>query len=332
SILNFELQTRGIELPYQFSVLENNRLVMKSKGWKPEQEQHRALLFPNDFFGNRLMMVSFPGKANYLLSSMWAMLMISMIFTLAMIVTFSKTLSYSIRQKRISEIKTDFINNMTHEFKTPIATINLAIDAMSNAKMINNPDKVRHYSQVIKQENQRMNMQVESVLRMALMDKKELELNYEQVDMYELLNECAEHIRLQLEAKGGRIQKFFNAPALQLEIDRNHLGNSVINILDNAMKYSLGTPEITMVTEVTKTNFILIISDRGIGMTKEEQKRIFDRFFRVSSGNIHNIKGHGLGLSYAQGIIEAHGGRIEVESEKGKGSKFYLYLPLSTTN
>ncbi|MEQ9262711.1 MAG: HAMP domain-containing sensor histidine kinase [Owenweeksia sp.] len=332
SILNFELQTRGIDLPYQYSVVENNRLVMKSKGWKPEQEQHRALLFPNDFFGNHLMMVSFPGKTNYLLSSMWAMLLISMIFTVAMIVTFSKTLSYSIRQKRISEIKTDFINNMTHEFKTPIATINLAIDAMSNAKMINNPEKVLHYSQVIKQENQRMNMQVESVLRMALMDKKELELSYERLDITELLHECAAHIRLQLESRGGKLQKFFNAPALQLEIDRNHLGNAVINILDNAMKYSLGAPEITMITEATKSHFIVIISDKGMGMTKDEQKRIFDRFFRVSSGNIHNIKGHGLGLSYAQGIIEAHRGRIEVESEKGKGSKFYIYLPLSTTN
>jgi signal transduction histidine kinase len=255
-----------------------------------------------------------------------------MLFTVAMIFTFSKTLSYSIRQKRISDIKTDFINNMTHEFKTPIATINLAIDALNNDKVINSPDKIKHYSKVIKQENNRMNMQVESVLRMALMDKKELELSYEPIVVQDLLDECIDHIKLSMEARGGKIQKFFNDSKIELSADRNHLGNTIINILDNAMKYSIGAPEIKVVTEVTKNDFIIIISDKGIGMTNDEQKKIFDRFFRVTSGNIHNIKGHGLGLSYVQGIIDAHGGRIDVESEKNKGSKFYIYLPLNQTS
>lgn len=329
SLIEFELETKGIIVPFEYAVMENNELAIKSDEWNPEKSQHKASLFPGDFFGNRLLMVSFPRKANYLLGTMWFTLMNSLLFTVAMIFTFSKTLSYSMRQKRISDIKTDFINNMTHEFKTPIATINLAIDAMGNEKVINNPDKIRHYSKVIKQENHRMNMQVESVLRMALMDKKELDLNYEKVRISEVLEDCANHIKLQLEARGGSLDQSYDTKELEIMVDKNHLANTIINILDNSMKYSIGAPEIKMRSEVTQNDFILIISDKGIGMTKEEQKKIFDRFFRVTSGNIHNIKGHGLGLSYVRGIVEAHGGKIEVESEKNKGSRFYIYLPLN---
>ena len=331
SLIRFELETKGIDVDFEYAVVENNDFAIQSDNWNPKNEQ-KAALFPGDFFGSRLLLVSFPRKANYLLGSMWFTLLVSMLFTVAMIFTFSKTLSYSIRQKRISDIKTDFINNMTHEFKTPIATINLAIDALNNDKVINSPDKIKHYSKVIKQENNRMNMQVESVLRMALMDKKELELSYEPIVVQDLLDECIDHIKLSMEARGGKIQKFFNDSKIELSADRNHLGNTIINILDNAMKYSIGAPEIKVVTEVTKNDFIIIISDKGIGMTNDEQKKIFDRFFRVTSGNIHNIKGHGLGLSYVQGIIDAHGGRIDVESEKNKGSKFYIYLPLNQTS
>lgn len=329
SLIKFELETKGIIIPFEYAVMENNELAIKSDEWNPGKGQHKASLFPGDFFGNRLLMVSFPRKANYLLGTMWFTLMNSLLFTVAMIFTFSKTLSYSMRQKRISDIKTDFINNMTHEFKTPIATINLAIDAMGNEKVINNPDKIRHYSNIIKQENHRMNMQVESVLRMALMDKKELDLNYEKVKVAEVVADCVNHIKLQLEARGGNLTQSYETTDLEIMADKNHLANTIINILDNSVKYSIGPPEIKIQTEITETDFILIISDKGIGMTKEEQKKIFDRFFRVTSGNIHNIKGHGLGLSYVRGIIEAHGGKIEVESEKNKGSRFYIYLPLN---
>ncbi len=335
SILDFELKSKGIDIPYKYVVIENNRNVMGDQELSkyqvlPNSEYvHQAALFPNDLFGHSTLMVFFSGRTNYLLKSMWLTFLVSLVFTAAIIFTFARTLSYTLQQKRISEIKTDFINNMTHEFKTPIATINLAIDALRNPKVISDPVRIEHYSKVIKQENNRMNLQVESVLRMALMDKKELELNFERVVISELLDECISHIQLSLESKNGRIDKNFHDDTTVLNVDPNHFSNCVINILDNAVKYSIQAPQIKVVTELTRNNLIIVISDKGVGMSKDEQKHIFDRFFRVSSGDIHNIKGHGLGLSYARGIIEAHGGRIEVESEKGKGSKFYIYLPLT---
>ena len=332
SILSFELQSRGIDIPYEYSVVENNKVVLSSVNWKKPDHVHVAALFPDDFFGQSHLLVNFPGKAGYLIGSMWITLMVSLLFTLAIVFTFARTLSYSLQQKRISDIKTDFINNMTHEFKTPIATINLAIDALKNPKVINDPARVEHYSQVIRQENSRMNMQVESVLRMALMDKKELDLSFEPILMTDVVNDCIEHIQLSLESKGGHLIHKYSDNGTRLSIDRNHISNTVINMLDNAVKYSVGAPEIKIATERTQEHFILIISDRGMGMSKDEQKHIFDRFYRVTSGDVHNIKGHGLGLSYAYGIIQAHGGKIEVESEKGKGSTFYIYLPLHFDN
>lgn len=330
SLLRFELKSRGIELPYQFAVISESEIELSSELWNPQQNQHTAALFPNGIFNQQVLSLSFPSKANYLFRSMWIMLLVSLIFTAAIIFAFYRTLSFSLRQKRISEIKTDFINNMTHEFKTPLATINLAIDALGNPKVKNDPEKISHYSGMIKQENQRMNLQVESVLRMALMDKQELDLNLKPTLVREVVQECIDHVSLQLENKNGQLTSFFNDEGARVLLDRNHLSNAIINVLDNAIKYAQGSPQIKLVTEATLNHFILIISDRGIGMTKEEQKHIFDRFYRVSAGDLHNIKGHGLGLSYTKGIVEAHQGRIEVESEKGKGSKFYIYLPLDS--
>ena len=328
SILSFELQSRGINLPYNFAVYEDGKRVMQSENFEEKSKAtHRAALFPNDIFNDQILAVNFPGKTNYLLRSMWWVMIIGLILTSIMVLAFYKTLQFSLRQKRISEIKTDFINNMTHEFKTPIATINLAIDALRNPAILKSEDKVQHYSEIIRQENQRMNLQVESVLRMALMDKQELELQMEWVAVGDLIEKGFEPIKLQLQNHGGSVVKYINHGKEKVKVDRSHMANVILNILDNAIKYSHGAPHIEIKTEEMQGFLIISISDNGLGMTNEEKKYIFDRFYRVSRGDVHDIKGHGLGLSYAKGVVEAHGGRIEVESEKGKGSKFYIYIP-----
>ncbi len=332
SILTYEFKSSGIDLPFHYKVEEDDQAVFVSEGWvEPDStdEFHQAALFPNDFFNRATLKVSFVGETNYLLRSIWLTLLVSLLFTGAMIYTFGRTLSFSVRQKRISEIKTDFINNMTHEFKTPIATINLAIDSLKNPKVLQDEERVKYYSELIRQENNRMNMQVEGVLRMALMDKKEMDFKVEAIPATEVVQDCLKHIHLQLESRKGQLQTHFRDKGALVKMDKNHFSNAVINLLDNALKYSKGVPHIEVFTERSERHFILIVSDRGIGMSKEEQKHIFDRFYRVESGNIHNIKGHGLGLSYVHGVVEAHDGKIEVNSEKGKGSTFYLYLPLA---
>jgi signal transduction histidine kinase len=329
SLISHEFKANGVKLPYEYAILGKDTVRQASANWQKEQKQYQVSLFPNDFFTNQKLSVSFPKRANYLLESMWIMLLVSLFFTSAIVVAFYRTLRFSLQQKRISDIKTDFINNMTHEFKTPIATINLAIDALRSPKIIADPQKVHHYSYLIKQENNRMNMQVESVLRMALMDKQELELNLKMVAINDLVKDAIDHFALRLENRGGQLNKFLNTHNIRLKADENHLSNVIINLLDNALKYSPNKPHIKVATEITSNYFILTVADNGLGMTKDEQKHIFDRFYRVSAGDLHNIKGHGLGLSYVKGIIEGHGGRIEVESEKGRGSKFYIYLPLN---
>lgn len=327
SLLRFELGSRGIDLDFEYAVFRGDSLLNQTQAWEREAHQYRALLFDSDFLSEDRLSLSFPQKDRYFFASLWGMLAITLLFTLAIVYTFYRILSFSLRQKRLSEMKTDFINNMTHEFKTPIATISLAIDALNSPRVINDKEKIKHYSQMIRQENRRMNLQVESVLRMALMDRQELNINPRLQPIQQLLERSIEHLSLQLEHRDSKVKRFYNDGGVQVKVDGNHFCSAVINLLDNAIKYSEAAPEISITTELT-TSFVLIkVSDRGIGMTAEEQKHIFDRFYRVSAGNLHDVKGHGLGLAYTKGVMEAHGGKIEVSSIKSKGSNFTLYLP-----
>jgi two-component system phosphate regulon sensor histidine kinase PhoR len=244
------------------------------------------------------------------------------------VLTYSSALNQLIKQKQISEIKTDFINNMTHEFKTPIATINLALDAIKNPKIIDDKEKVQRYLQMIKEENKRMHAQVENVLRISKLEKNELDISKEPRDVTEIIEDAIEHVGLIVEDRSGIINHHFNAARNTILLNEVHFTNVLVNVLDNAIKYSPDAPIIDVFTENIKDFILIKIQDQGAGMSKVAQKRVFEKFYREHTGDLHNVKGHGLGLSYVKQIVEDHNGQIYVESEKGKGSTFIIKMPL----
>uniref|UniRef100_UPI0039E24AFA sensor histidine kinase n=2 Tax=Flavobacterium TaxID=237 RepID=UPI0039E24AFA len=267
-------------------------------------------------------------KKKFIFSDLIGIASISLMFTLIIIIAYVNALNQFFKQRQISEIKTDFINNMTHEFKTPIATINLALDAIKNPKVIEDKDKVFRYLQMIRDENKRMHAQVENVLRISKLEKKELEINKEPHDALALIEDAIDHVSLIIEDRGGTITTHFEAIRTTVLLNDVHFTNVMVNILDNAIKYSPEIPKIDVYTENVKEFLIIKIKDQGAGMSKNAQKRIFEKFYREHTGDIHNVKGHGLGLAYVKRIVEEHNGEISVESEKGKGSTFFIKLPI----
>jgi two-component system phosphate regulon sensor histidine kinase PhoR len=250
------------------------------------------------------------------------------LFTLVIVLTYTSALNQLIKQKQISEIKTDFINNMTHEFKTPIATINLALDAIKNPKIIDDKEKVQRYLQMIKDENKRMHAQVENVLRISKLEKNELDISKEPRDVVEIIEDAIEHVGLIIEDRAGVIHEHYNATRTTILLSEVHFTNLLVNVLDNAIKYSTEAPVIDVYTENIKDFILIKIQDQGAGMSKLVQKRVFEKFYREHTGDLHNVKGHGLGLAYVKQIVEDHNGQIYVESEKGKGSTFIIKMPL----
>jgi two-component system phosphate regulon sensor histidine kinase PhoR len=257
-------------------------------------------------------------------------IIMGILFTLVIISAFALTVYTMIRQKKLNVIKNDFINNMTHEFKTPIATISLAVDALKNPKVIGSPEKLMYFSGIIKEENQRMNRQVETILKSALLDRQEIQLNKKPLNVHQIIADVADNFVLRLQEKGGDMEVHLNAENDLIDGDEVHISNLVNNLLDNAVKYSKENvaPHISLTTSSSPKKFIMVIEDNGIGMTKETVKRIFEKFYRAHTGNIHNVKGFGLGLSYVKQVMEAHDGSIRPESVLGKGSVFTIELPL----
>jgi signal transduction histidine kinase len=245
--------------------------------------------------------------------------------TLVIVVISTSALYQIIRQKKLSEIKNDFINNISHEFKTPIATINLALDAISSSKN-NLNDKFISYLGMIREENSRMLSQVENILRISQLEKSSNPFDMEETNIHEVIEDAIEHVKLIVESKKGLIKLSLNAEKFNINGNSNHLENIIINILDNAVKYSKENPQIIISSTNSNKDIILCFEDNGIGMDKNTQKMIFEKFYREHNGNIHNIKGHGLGLSYVKKIIDFHNGKISLESKKGTGTKFYITL------
>jgi two-component system phosphate regulon sensor histidine kinase PhoR len=337
SALQQSLVFSGIKTPYEFAVIKNGTVqagtFKKSRKNDFLKSNYMVRLFPDNIIRQDLILsVVFPERANYVLGSMVWILGGSMIFSLFILATFALSLYFIIRQKKISEMKSDFINNMTHEFKTPIATISLAADTITNPKVINDENSIRHFIGMIKKENSRMNKKVETILQIASLDKKEIEFRYENVSLHSIIGHAVETIDIQVQQRNGKINLKLDASEPFVYGDTEHLTNLVNNLLDNAIKYSPESPDITVKTKNNEKGIILSVEDKGIGMNKTVQSKIFERFYRQSYGNVHDVKGFGLGLNYARAIIDAHRGSINVFSEPGKGSRFDIFLPFNWDN
>ncbi len=248
-------------------------------------------------------------------------------FMIIIIAAFYVTVKTLLNQKKLSQIKSDFINNMTHEFKTPLATISLAVDALNNGKVLHNEEKSAYFRNIIKEENIRMNKQVETILQAAFMEKQELKLNLDLISIHEMIEKVMDNYKLQLQNKNAAVQLLLNAKNDQINGDEIHFSNLISNLVDNAIKYSKDQPNIKISTHSTRNYLVIRIEDDGIGMSKESVKRIFEKFYRATTGNLHNVKGFGLGMSYVKTVIDAHKGRIKVESILGKGTSFTIEVP-----
>ncbi len=327
-ILKEELVNREIPIDFEFAINTPGNLVKDNNNASVSRKWYRVNLYPNDIFRKNLeLAVYFPDRNLFIGRTTTLLLGLSVAFTLIIFLTFALSIFLILRQKKISEMKSDFINNMTHEFKTPIATISIASDSILNEKVINNKAKVRFFTEMIKKENLRMNEQVERILQIARLDRKEFKLNFQSVDAHELISEAIEVILLQVKKRGGKIETKLEATNPVVTTDPVHFTNVIYNLLDNANKYSSDEPQITVTTTNYPKGITITVEDHGIGISKAAQAKIFDKFYRLPSGNVHNVKGFGLGLSYVKAILDANNGSIKVHSEPGKGSRFVIFVP-----
>lgn len=333
-ILETTLRKNNIKQPFEFAIYNIFNVPILSSDGFPQQERDNTfniLVTPdNSLRAQEVLYLYVKEDKNYIISRMAWMITASILFTCIIISAFVLTIRTMFRQKNLSEIKSDFINNMTHELNTPLATISLAIDALTNDKVIHDTDKIRYYSGMIKEENKRMNKQVEKILQAARIERQEIKLNLQVLDAHELIAKVTDNLSLQIQDKNGSLNLKLGAAKHIVQADEVHFSNVIFNLLDNAIKYSKDNLHIDVETLNSGGMLAIKIKDNGIGMNKETQSRIFEKFYRAHTGNLHNVKGFGLGLSYVKAIVEAHGGKIKVESTPGKGSTFTFSIPLQS--
>lgn len=336
-LIKTELKNSGIALDFKYAVKTfqrgEERDIIGGKTYNPgPQKEYPVLLFPHDPDETKkpnYLYLFFPKREGYLLKQTGILVIPTVILTAMLIGIFVFTILIILRQKKLSIIKNDFINNMTHELKTPISTISLASQMLRDNTVTNTPKTIEHISGIIYQESKRLTTQVEKVLQMAVFNEGKLKLKIKEVNLNTLINSVVLNFELRVKAKEGELTADLKADPAIIKGDEVHITNVLFNLLDNAVKYSKEAPKI-IISTVREDDFILItIKDHGIGIPKEYVGQIFERFYRVPTGNVHDVKGFGLGLSYVKKIIDAHRGRIKVESELNKGTKFMIYFPIN---
>ncbi len=328
-IIKEELDRNNIDLEFEYSIYNKqfSNVVSKSPNFLQEYLPESAV-HTLDRNETLTLYLYIKEPKNYILKRTSWMILTSILFTFIIITAFALTIRTIFRQKKLSEIKSDFINNMTHEFKTPLATISLAVDALNNEKVWSSREKSAYYSGIIKDENTRMFKQVEKILQAAQIEKNELDLRLQPVNVHDYIHNAITNAQLQAAEKGGQLTANLKAQKVIINADEVHFSNIIFNLLDNAVKYSKDKPQITIETANISGNLIIKVRDNGIGMSKETLSHIFEKFYRAHTGNLHNVKGFGLGLSYVKAVVEAHAGKIKVDSTPGKGSVFTLEFPL----
>lgn len=315
----YELISKGYEKAY-WDTLHNQKRVYPIRTYS---------IYETESSGMEALVVVTPQFDLPIISSLKWMLIGALLFMAVILAAFYVTIKTLLNQKKLSEIKSDFINNMTHEFKTPIATISLAVDALKNEKVQAEPERAKYFTGIIKEENIRMNKQVEAILQAALMEKEEFRLNKKQVSVHKIIQQTIEKYQLQLQKQEGQVHLLLNASTDTIDADEVHFTNAISNLIDNAIKYANGAPDITVTTHSTLKQLVIQIADKGIGMSRETEKRIFEKFYRAHTGNLHQVKGFGLGMSYVKSVIDAHEGTIRVSSTLGKGSTFTVSVKLA---
>lgn len=336
SLLALELANHGINLNYNYKISSNREdSVIFSTASVNNQvfipaNTYQTVLFSKDIVRDAgLLTVTFPEKNTLIISNMGSILFSSAGLLLILAGSFGYTILSILKQKKVSEMKTDFINNMTHEFKTPVATIMIASEALKDPEINENKARVNKLASIIYDENIRLGNHIERVLNIAKIEKDDLKLERQQIDVNDLISTVIDSMSLQLQKKDAIINLSLDAKNTMMVADELHLSNVIFNLVDNANKYSKDQPEISIATENQDNQIIIKVADKGIGMSRDQQKKIFEQFYRIPTGNLHDVKGFGLGLSYVSNMVKRMNGSISVKSEKDKGSEFEIRFPLT---
>jgi len=329
-LLRTEFEKRSIKTDFEYGIYDctNEKMVYGNYVALREAVEKNSIEKNLPKWSNQgyYFGVQFPNREAQILNQMGIWIFSSLVLVLV-IVFFSYTLFVILKQKRLSEVQKDFINNMTHEFKTPIATIAVSTEVLKNPAIIHHPERLLNYATIIESENHRLKQHVERVLQMAKLDKDHIELKKENVNLHDVIEEVVRGMRVPLQEKGGEVILNLQAEQPVIHVDKLHITNVIYNLLDNAIKYCNSNPMITIITKQNIKTLALEMKDNGIGIQDADQRKIFQKFYRVPTGNVHNVKGFGLGLNYVKQIVESHRGKVGLTSQPGNGSLFSIYLP-----